>query len=142
MGRTRPWRSNRTRAKWHRCASAKPRSRNRQMDSSETSATPGGPVRFPLGEVELPGELDVPENARGLVIFAPGSGSSRHSPCDRCVAEELRRAGHATLLFDLLTAAEERLDEVTAHLRFDIALLARRLIGVADWLDGAHPKWR
>jgi pimeloyl-ACP methyl ester carboxylesterase len=71
-------------------------------------------------------------NARGLVIFAHGSGSSRKSPRNRRVAETFERAGYATLLFDLLTPAEEATDSVTGRLRFDIDLLARRLVGVVD----------
>ena len=75
------------------------------------------------------------EDARGTVLFAHGSGSSRHSPRNRFVAEVLQNAGYATLLMDLLTAEEETLDERTAALRFDIDLLARRLIGATWWLQ-------
>ena len=73
--------------------------------------------------------------ARGVVLFAHGSGSSRKSPRNRAVAATLQDAGMATLLIDLLTAAEERVDAATGHLRFDIALLARRLVAVLDWLE-------
>ncbi len=84
--------------------------------------------------VVLQGDLSVPDDARGVVLFAHGSGSSRHSPRNRYVAAELRRAGLGTLLMDLLTAEEEAVDAYTLHLRFDIRLLARRLVGAADWL--------
>ena len=70
-----------------------------------------------------------------MVLFAHGSGSSRHSPRNRAVAAALQDAGMATLLIDLLTADEERIDSSTGHLRFDIGLLARRLVAVLDWLE-------
>jgi dienelactone hydrolase len=82
---------------------------------------------------DLAGTLAVPEQARGLVIFAHGSGSGRFSPRNQFVASELNARGLATLLFDLLTRYEERLDALTRHLRFDIALLSRRLTGTVDW---------
>jgi alpha-beta hydrolase superfamily lysophospholipase len=85
-------------------------------------------VDIPAGPVHLEGELSVPPDAKGLVLFAHGSGSSRHSPRNQFVAGVLQRAGIATLLFDLLTSAEEAEDEITGHLRFDIGLLAQRLI--------------
>lgn len=90
--------------------------------------------RVPVGEVELDGDLGLPANARGIVLFAHGSGSSRHSPRNRQVAGALRRAGYATLLLDLLTAGEEEIDQRTRELRFDINTLADRLTGAADWL--------
>jgi dienelactone hydrolase len=93
-------------------------------------------VRISAGSAELEGNLWVPENAAGVVLFAHGSGSSRHSPRNRYVAEVLRQGGLATLLMDLLTAAEEREDARTARLRFDINLLAQRLAGAIDWLVG------
>jgi putative phosphoribosyl transferase len=93
-------------------------------------------VRINTGSTELEGNLRVPENAAGVVLFAHGSGSSRHSPRNRYVAEVLRQGGLATLLMDLLTAAEEREDTRTARLRFDINLLAQRLAGAIDWLVG------
>jgi dienelactone hydrolase len=77
--------------------------------------------------VSLRADLALPDDARGLVIFAHGSGSSRHSPRNRAVARALQRAGLSTLLMDLLTAEEEREDLATARLRFDIPLLAERL---------------
>lgn len=79
-------------------------------------------------DVFLPGELTLPEGATGLVIFAHGSGSSRHSPRNRFIAEVLGQARVATLLFDLLTLEEERAERMSAHLRFDVELLARRLM--------------
>ena len=85
-------------------------------------------------EVTLDGDLCIPEQAQGLVAFAHGSGSSRHSPRNRYVAEVLRGAGLATLLFDLLTPREEAEDIRTAALRFDINLLSQRLVGATDWL--------
>jgi putative phosphoribosyl transferase len=94
-----------------------------------------GYVRIAAGGVTLHGNLLIPERARGLVTFAHGSGSSRHSPRNRYVAETLRRAGLATLLFDLLTLDEEAEDLVTGQQRFDIGLLAQRLVGATDWLQ-------
>jgi putative phosphoribosyl transferase len=93
-------------------------------------------VRLPAGEVELDGDLALPANARGVVLFAHGSGSSRHSPRNRQVAAVLQRAGYATLLMDLLTAEEDELDQRTRELRFDIAALAPRLSHAVDWLSG------
>jgi putative phosphoribosyl transferase len=90
-------------------------------------------VRIPLGEEWLEGHLTIPEGARGLVLFAHGSGSGRHSPRNRFVAAELQRDGLATLLLDLLTEEEERIDARTTHLRFDIPLLASRLVAATDW---------
>lgn len=91
-------------------------------------------VRVPVDRVHLEGDLTIPSGARGIVLFAHGSGSSRHSPRNRFVAGVLNGGGLATLLIDLLTAEEERIDLVTAQLRFDIGLLADRLVAVADWL--------
>lgn len=88
------------------------------------------------GRLKLEGTLDIPEHARGLVLFAHGSGSSRHSPRNRRVAETLIRASLATLLFDLLTKEEEREDARTGHLRFDIELLAARLRVATEWAAG------
>src|SRR5215216_1744309 len=92
-------------------------------------------VRIPTGGVILAGDLRLPPSARGIVLFAHGSGSGRHSPRNRFVAERLRDAGLGTLLIDLLTEREERIDARTAHLRFDIGLLADRLVGTIDWLN-------
>jgi putative phosphoribosyl transferase len=91
-------------------------------------------VRVQAGEAALEGNLGVPEGARGVVLFAHGSGSSRHSPRNRFVAEYLRDAGLGTLLVDLLTREEEAIDLRTRHLRFDVGLLARRLVDAVDWL--------
>ena len=108
--------------------------------------TPGGdvterPVRITVGSVTLEGDLSIPNNARGVVLFAHGSGSSRHSPRNRFVAQALQQAGLVTLLIDLLTREEETVDLQTAHLRFDIGLLAERLVGATDWL-GQQPATR
>src|SRR5262245_6206385 len=92
------------------------------------------PVQVTAGPVTLEGNLGIPETARGMVLFAHGSGSGRHSPRNRYVAQVLREAGLATLLIDLLTADEEAADMYTGHLRFDIGLLATRLIDATDWL--------
>ena len=86
------------------------------------------------GSVTLEGNLSIPDRARAVILFAHGSGSSRHSPRNRFVARVLTDAGLATLLTDLLTADEEEVDEVTRHLRFDITLLAQRLVAITDWL--------
>jgi len=91
-------------------------------------------VHVPAGPVELEGNLSLPSNASGIVLFAHGSGSSRHSPRNRFVAEQLQQAGLATLLIDLLTAEEEIADRPSGYLRFDIQLLAQRLGYVTDWL--------
>lgn len=95
-------------------------------------------VRIPAGDVVLDGELSVPGSSTAIVLFAHGSGSSRHSPRNKYVAEVLHGAGLATLLFDLLTPAEEIQDQKTGHLRFDIPLLARRLAAATEWLDYAE----
>jgi putative phosphoribosyl transferase len=91
-------------------------------------------VRVGAGGVVLEGGLAVPDRARGVVLFAHGSGSSRHSPRNRFVAGALREGALATLLLDLLTPEEEAADARTRQLRFDIALLADRLVGAIDWL--------
>jgi putative phosphoribosyl transferase len=93
-------------------------------------------VQVAAGPVTLEGDLDLPQDATGVALFAHGSGSSRHSPRNRFVAEVLQQAGLGTLLIDLLTSAEERIDVTTGHLRFDISLLARRLTGAVEWLQG------
>jgi dienelactone hydrolase len=91
-------------------------------------------VHLPAGLVTLEGNLNYPENAQGVVLFAHGSGSSRHSPRNQAVAQVLRRSGFATLLLDLLTVEEEAQDRYSAHLRFDIKLLAERLAAATEWL--------
>lgn len=91
-------------------------------------------LRIPAGAVTLDADLRLPVRPRGLVLFAHGSGSSRFSPRNRHVAAALNEAGFATLLADLLTPEEEAADEQTRHLRFDIGLLAARLVDISDWL--------
>jgi dienelactone hydrolase len=91
------------------------------------------PVEIPDRDDVVRGDLAVPQGATGLVVFAHGSGSSRHSPRNRAVAEGLQKAGLATLLMDLLTDEEERVDVVTREHRFDIELLARRLDAAVRW---------
>jgi putative phosphoribosyl transferase len=98
-------------------------------------------VSIALPDAVLQGDLSVPRGATGIVAFAHGSGSGRHSPRNRFVAEKLNEAGLATLLMDLLTEEEERIDDVTAELRFDIGLLARRTAQVVEWI-GSQPKLR
>jgi len=92
-------------------------------------------VHISIDRITLAGSLSLPEEAKGIVVFAHGSGSRRHSPRNRFVAGVLQNAGFATLLMDLLTEDEEILDDRTAALRFDIDLLARRLIGATWWLQ-------
>ena len=116
----------------------------RELLARARGEAPGAPagkartsVQIPVGPgVTLEGELDLPPGARGVVLFAHGSGSGRHSPRNQAVAAELRRAGLATLLIDLLTPAEEESERWTRHLRFDIELLAARLVAASEWLAG------
>jgi putative phosphoribosyl transferase len=96
-------------------------------------------VRIPAGKVLLEGELAWPEGAVGLVLFAHGSGSSRKSPRNQSVARDLRKTGLATLLFDLLTPAEDAIDRETSHLRFDIGMLSQRLIAATIWAAREKP---
>jgi dienelactone hydrolase len=103
---------------------------------------PRSEVSIPAGDALLEGELTVPERAGGIVAFAHGSGSSRHSPRNRQVAEALNRHGLATLLFDLLDPDEERADRQTGQLRFDTRLLGRRLVAALDWLASRTPTSR
>ncbi|HEV7446037.1 MAG TPA: dienelactone hydrolase family protein [Steroidobacteraceae bacterium] len=91
-------------------------------------------VRIEVGSVLLEGNLSLPEGARGIVLFAHGGGSSRLSPRNRHVAKLLNQASLATLLVDLLSPEEEAVDLRTAQLRFNIGLLAERLVGITDWL--------
>ncbi|MGA2175896.1 MAG: alpha/beta fold hydrolase [Verrucomicrobiota bacterium] len=100
----------------------------------EPHPVPEAVVQLAAGNVLLEGNLVMPEGAVGMVLFAHGSGSSRHSPRNRVVAQALRRAGLGTLLFDLLSAEEESIDLRTTHFRFDIALLAERLVYAVDWM--------
>ncbi len=90
-------------------------------------------VDIRLDLVKLEGNLSIPQNSIGIVLFAHGSGSGRMSPRNRFVARELNQNGIATLLFDLLTREEEEVDMQTAHLRFDIPLLSQRLVETTDW---------
>lgn len=91
-------------------------------------------VRIPVEGDAVDGDLAVPEGAPAIVVFAHGSGSGRHSPRNRLVAEQLRARGLGTLLMDLLTVREEQVDLRTGRLRFDIDLLAERLVDATDWL--------
>lgn len=92
-------------------------------------------VQIPIGPMVLAGELSVPKDATGLVLFAHGSGSGRHSPRNQHVARVLREAGNGTLLFDLLTPEEEAADAESGHLRFDIRLLAERLVAATCFVS-------
>jgi pimeloyl-ACP methyl ester carboxylesterase len=91
-------------------------------------------VRVVVGDAELVGDLVLPERPVGIILFAHGSGSSRRSPRNRLVADTLNEAGFGTLLLDLLTPAEEHAERLTGELRFDIGLLAHRLLAALDWL--------
>lgn len=104
------------------------------MDKTLRSKVEERLVQVASGPVNLEGNLKKPESARGVVLFAHGSGSSRHSPRNRYVAEVLNQAGFATLLLDLLTPDEEMEDRQTGHLRFNITFLAERLITATEWL--------
>jgi putative phosphoribosyl transferase len=107
------------------------------MASSSTDATSENRVvRVTGGQAQLEGELHVPANGIGVVLFAHGSGSSRHSPRNQYVARALRERALGTFLVDLLTIKEEQVDAVNGRLRFDIGLLADRLAGIIDWLRG------
>jgi dienelactone hydrolase len=107
--------------------------RNTVMDRTSKIKVEDRSVQVPSGPISLEGNLRVPENARGVVLFAHGSGSSRHSPRNRYVAETLNQAGLATLLIDLLTPDEEAEDRRLKHLRFNINFLAYRLIDATEW---------
>lgn len=97
-------------------------------------STARGEVEIPIGSITLQGALEVPTGASGVVCFVHGSGSSRYSPRNQSVARQLHEVRLGTLLFDLLTAEEERIDIRTRELRFDIPLLVQRLVAVTDWL--------
>src|SRR5258706_2010846 len=103
---------------------------------TKTAVAQAKDVQIRSGAVQLNGDLSIPAGARGVVLFAHGSGSSRHSPRNQFVARMIREAGVGTLLFDLLTSEEEAIDMRTRHLRFDIGLLARRLVDAAYWIKG------
>lgn len=104
------------------------------MDGSSRAATAERAVQIDVDEVTLAGDLTVPTDPGGIVIFAHGSGSSRRSPRNRAVAAALQQVGMATLLMDLLTEEEERSDARSGAFRFDVGLLARRLVGAARWV--------
>jgi putative phosphoribosyl transferase len=91
-------------------------------------------VKIPFGGVVLNGNLNVPSGGKGIVLFAHGSGSGRFSPRNQYVAKEFNKAKIGTLLFDLLTSDEEEEDILTAEYRFNIGLLAQRLVGATEWL--------
>lgn len=105
------------------------------LTAVKSAAQKTGEVRISAGSIVLNGELLVPHEATGIVLFAHGSGSSRFSPRNQYVARVIREAGVGTLLFDLLTRDEEAIDMQTRHLRFDISLLAQRLVDVTHWLE-------
>jgi dienelactone hydrolase len=102
--------------------------REKKSDATATS------IQVPIGDHFLQGDLRLPADPHGIVLFAHGSGSSRHSPRNQYVAGTLEGRGLATLLIDLLTPQEEAIDDVTAELRFDIPMLAGRLVTIVDWL--------
>lgn len=104
------------------------------MNTLVNGAQAAQPVQIPWKGIQLDGDLVLPGSAQGVVLFAHGSGSSRHSPRNRYVAQALNRAGFGTLLLDLLTQDEEIVDDQTRSLRFDIELLTQRLVGATDWL--------
>lgn len=102
--------------------------------ATQRATTQADDIEIRSGGKLLYGDLNVPDKAQGVVLFAHGSGSSRHSPRNQFVARTIREAGVGTLLFDLLTKEEEAIDVHTTHLRFDIGLLAERLVGATEWL--------
>jgi dienelactone hydrolase len=104
---------------------------NEEPPPSPTSTS----IRVPVGHEQLAGDLTLPPGAKGIVVFVHGSGSSRQSPRNMFVARALERHGLATLLIDLLTPEEETIDDRSGHLRFDIALLANRVVQISDWLE-------
>jgi putative phosphoribosyl transferase len=104
--------------------------------TAEKTESGNAEVQIKAGSVLLNGELNVPKEATGIVLFAHGSGSSRHSPRNQYVARVIREAGVGTLLFDLLTREEETIDNYTREFRFDIDLLAQRLVAATNWLAG------
>jgi dienelactone hydrolase len=111
-------------------------------EAPTSARAPGGAetdvvIRVPGAALE--GTLALPEGAFGIVVFAHGSGSSRHSPRNRMVANRLNEAGIGTLLVDLLTSAEEQVDRLSGRLRFDIDLLAGRVVAAVDWVRREHP---
>jgi putative phosphoribosyl transferase len=114
------------------------------MDENRHARDREGPVRpveIPTGGMSLPGDLAIPAGATGVVLFVHGSGSSRHSPRNKRVARTIQASGIATLLFDLLSPAEEREDAISGRLRFNIGFLAKRLAHAAHFISG-HPETR
>jgi putative phosphoribosyl transferase len=109
------------------------------MNGAQTLERAASAVTIPIEGAELEATLAIPEGASGVVVFAHGSGSGRHSPRNRYVADQLVQTGFGTLLLDLLTPTEERYDQETADLRFDIDRLATRLVVAIDWL-GEHER--
>src|SRR6266567_7659534 len=110
--------------------------------ATKTAVAQAKDVQIHSGAVQLYGDLSISAGAQGVVLFAHGSGSSRHSPRNQFVARTIREAGVGTLLFDLLTQEEETVDLRTRHLRFDIGLLAERLVDATNWIkrrpDASH----
>jgi dienelactone hydrolase len=109
--------------------------------AGHTGTSPSRVEQIPSGQVTLEGELTVPVGAAGVALFAHGSGSSRHSPRNQFVARAIREAAVGTLLFDLLTQEEEAVDIHTRHLRFDIGLLAERLVDATNWIKREPDTW-
>ena len=105
------------------------------MSSLETLERAATAVTIPIDGAELEATMAIPQGATGIVVFAHGSGSGRHSPRNRYVADALVQAGFGTLLLDLLTDTEERYDRETGDLRFDVDRLAKRLVVAIDWLS-------
>jgi putative phosphoribosyl transferase len=130
------WRASR--GSENELAKAQAMLRGEQMTAATSARTSmrANEIQINAGSVLLNGELKVPDKATGIVSFAHGSGSSRHSPRNQFVARVIRDAGVGTLLFDLLTREEEVIDNYTREFRFDINLLARRLVAVTGWLAG------
>jgi len=106
------------------------------MDRASDQGDVGKLVHVSVDSATVEGNLSIPEGAEGIVLFAHGTGSSRHSPRNNFVAEELRDGGLATLLIDLLTPEEKEIDRRTRRIRFDIDRLAERVVGAMDWLAG------
>ena len=103
----------------------------------ETSSSRRVTVRLPIENASLQGDLTIPDNATGVVLFVHGSGSNRHSTRNRYVAEELQKVHFATFLLDLLTEQEEKIDRATKHLRFNIEFLCKRLMLAANWIKNS-----
>jgi dienelactone hydrolase len=104
------------------------------VPANSTNVDISVPISIAVSGTSLSGDLVVPKMATGIVLFAHGSGSSRHSPRNKFVAKVLQSAGLATLLIDLLSETEEQIDARTAALRFDIEALSNRLVEIIDWL--------